>query len=108
MALSRRSIERGVSRLYIVAAAAWLLWLLLWLPMETMEANTRSALALKLPLDDRSWGQKWWAIIVTDGFARDPVFMTFFVLGVPMLGYLLLIGAIRVCYWIAAGFTDGK
>lgn len=45
--------------------------------------------------------------MVTDGFAKDPFFVSIFVIGAPIIGYILLIGLVRLGYWVVAGFKNG-
>lgn len=66
------------------------------------------AIQIGLPFDNRSWGEKWWAIMVTDGFAKDPFFMTIIVIGAPIIGYILFIVLVRLSYWVVAGFKNGE
>lgn len=107
MNFTRQNLERGLTRLYALVALGWLLWILLWLPIRTMDASMNVAIQIGLPFDNRSWGEKWWAIMVTDGFAKDPIFMTIFVIGAPIIGYVLLIALVRLCYWVVDGFKNG-
>lgn len=65
-----------------------------------------AAIQIGLPFDNRSWGEKWWAMMVTDGFAKDPLAMVIFTIGVPIIGYILLIALVRLCYWVVAGFKN--
>lgn len=107
MNFSRQNLERGLTRLYALGTLGWLLWIFLLLPIQTMDASMNAAIRIGLPFDNRSWGEKWWAIMVTDGFAKDPFFMTIFVIVVPIIGYILLMVLIRLCYWVVAGFKNG-
>jgi hypothetical protein len=104
MNLYRQNVERGLARLYALGTLGWLIWIFLVLPIRTMNANFEARIQIGLPFDNRSWGEQWWQIMVTDGFAKEPVLTTFFVIGVPIIGYLLLITSIRLCYWVVAGF----
>ena len=106
MSVSKATVVRGLSRLYLLIAAGWLVYIFVWTPTQIITADIERYVKFGGPLPDSSpWGTKWWHIVVERGFVENPVGMSLLAFGVPLhCGYGMLRAILRVSFWIMDGF----
>lgn len=103
---------RGLTRIYILLVAAWFLYWILWIPLESIATWQNLAASTNDPAKRQEYYQhanllaQWRELgreIVGSPFASAAV-----ILLPPMLGYGALHLVLAIIRWVGLGFKNGK
>lgn len=106
MKLSRDNVTKGLTRLYVVAFLSWLVYWLLWAPLEHISKNEKVAYALGEPYRDEILKNLTLVNAWQQLFQEGPVFPLILFIGIPLVGYVALRAGIAVTFWVIKGFSN--